>query len=60
MKSKKMLSLAVSDTLREALRIEAFKRDCNVSALVRQILEENLKDAIKECAAREVKNKVVK
>lgn len=60
MENKKMLSLEISNTLREALRVEAFRRDCNISALIRQILEENLQDTIKECKAKEVKDKVAK
>jgi plasmid stability protein len=37
--SKKMISLEISDELREALRVEAFKRSLSVSALIRQLLE---------------------
>lgn len=40
---KKMLSLEVSDELREALRVEAFKRNKTISALIREILEDELK-----------------
>jgi hypothetical protein len=40
--AKKMISLEISDELREALRIEAFKRSLSVSALMRQLLEEAL------------------
>lgn len=36
---KKMISLEISDELREALRVEAFKRSVSISALIRQILE---------------------
>lgn len=39
---KKMISLEISDELREALRIEAFKRTLSISALIRQLLEESL------------------
>jgi len=46
---KKIISLEIPGTLREALRIEAFKRDVTISALIRQILEEKLQDTIKEC-----------
>jgi len=38
-----MISLEISDELREALRIEAFKRSLSISALMRQLLEEALK-----------------
>jgi hypothetical protein len=41
--AKKMISLEISDELREALRIEAFKRSLSISAVMRQLLEEALK-----------------
>jgi plasmid stability protein len=41
--AKKMISLEITDELREALRIEAFKRSLSISALIRQLLEEALK-----------------
>lgn len=37
--SKKMISFEISDSLREQLRIEAFKRKISVSALIRLLLE---------------------
>ena len=40
--SKKMISLEISDELREALRLEAFKQSLSISAVIRQILEEKL------------------
>jgi hypothetical protein len=40
--AKKMISLEISDELREALRVEAFKRSLSISALIRQLLEESL------------------
>ena len=40
--AKRMISLEISDELREALRIEAFKQSSNISAVIRQILEEKL------------------
>lgn len=40
--AKKMISLEISDELREALRVEAFKRSLSISALMRQLLEEAL------------------
>ena len=46
--TKKMISLEISDELREALRVEAFKRSLSVSALMRQILEEKLLRASNE------------
>lgn len=39
---KKMISLEITEELKEALRIEAFKRSVSVSALIRQILTEAL------------------
>lgn len=41
--AKKMISLEISDELREALRVEAFKRSLSISALMRKLLEEALK-----------------
>ena len=41
--AKKMISLEISDSLREALRVEAFKRSLSISALIRLLLEESLK-----------------
>ena len=40
--NKKMISFEVSDSLRAALRAEAYHRDLTVSALIRQLLEEKL------------------
>lgn len=37
--AKRMISLEISDELREALRVEAFKRSVSISALIRQLLE---------------------
>lgn len=42
--AKKMVSLEVSEELKEALRVEAFKRSLSISALIRQILEKELFD----------------
>jgi plasmid stability protein len=41
--AKKMISLEISDELREALRVEAFRRSVSISALIRQLLEESLR-----------------
>lgn len=41
--AKKMISFEISDELREALRIEAFKRSVSISAVIRQLLEESLR-----------------
>lgn len=43
MEDKKMVSLEISGELKEALRVEAFHRACTVSALIRDILEKELK-----------------
>ena len=40
--AKKMISLEISDELREALRREAFIQSMSISAVIRQILEEKL------------------
>lgn len=40
--AKKMISLEISEELKEALRVEAFNRSLSISALIRQILETNL------------------
>lgn len=42
--SKKMISFEGTDELKEGLRIEAFKRSVSISALIRQLLEEALKN----------------
>lgn len=45
---KKMISLEITDELREALRVEAFNRNTNISALIREILEEKLSKELKK------------
>ena len=40
--SKKMISFEGTDELKEALRVEAFKRSVSISAVIRQLLEEGL------------------
>jgi plasmid stability protein len=40
--AKKMISLEISEELKEALRVEAFNKSLSISALIRQILENNL------------------
>lgn len=40
--AKKMISLEIPEELKEALRIEAFKRSLSVSALIRELLKEAL------------------
>jgi plasmid stability protein len=51
--AKKMISLEISDELREALRIEAFKRSVSISAVMRQLLEEALKLPAKDSESHE-------
>ena len=55
MENKKIISLEISNTLKEALRVRAFQEEMTVSALIRQILKEQLKDTINECKQREIK-----
>ncbi len=40
--AKKMISLEISEELKEALRVEAFRQSLSLSAVIRQILEEKL------------------
>ena len=56
MQDKRMISLEISGSLREALRVEAFKRDVTISALIRQILEEKLQTPI----TKDITDKVAK
>lgn len=37
-----MISLEISEELREALRVEAFKRSLSISALIRDLLKTSL------------------
>lgn len=53
METKKMISFEGTSCLKEALRVEAFKKETTVSALIRQILETQLEDTIKECRSKE-------
>lgn len=43
--AKKMISLEITEELKEALRVEAFKRSLSISALIRQLLEEALRNS---------------
>ncbi len=45
--AKRMISLEVSEELREALRVEAFRRSLSISALIRQLLEAALAEETK-------------
>ena len=49
--AKKMISLEISDELREALRKEAYVKSLSISAVIRQILEEKLFIASDEVSA---------
>ena len=40
--TKKMISFEISDELKQALRVEAFKQSLSMSALIRQILSKEL------------------
>lgn len=55
METKKIISVEITSCLKEALRIEAFNKEVTVSALIRQILEEQLKDTIETCKQKEVR-----
>lgn len=56
--AKKMISLEISDELKEALRVEAFKKNFTVSKLIRTILEKELNlDAKKDKEVKEYGNK---
>lgn len=57
--AKKMISLEISEELKEALRVEAFNRSLSISALIRQILETNLqlnKESTNEYQSRKIAN----
>lgn len=55
METKKMISFEGTSCLKEALRIEAFNNDVTISALIRQILETQLKDIIEKCRQDDMK-----
>jgi hypothetical protein len=55
METKKIISVEITSCLKEALRIEAFNKEVTVSALIRQILEEQLKDTIDACRQKEAR-----
>ncbi len=56
--AKKMISLEISDELKEALRVEAFKKNFTVSKLIRTILEKELNlDTKKDKEVKEYGNK---
>ena len=43
---KKIVSLEVSAELKEALRIQAFRKSMSISAVIREILEKELHDIL--------------
>ena len=56
--AKKMISLEISDELKEALRVEAFKKNFTVSKLIRTVLEKELNlDTKKDKEVKEYGNK---
>jgi hypothetical protein len=55
MENKKMISFEGNGYLKEALRVEAFKKETTISALIRQILENQLKDTLEECRQNDMK-----
>ena len=55
METKKIISVEITSCLKEALRIEAFNKEVTVSALIRQILENQLKDTMEKCRQNDVK-----
>ena len=55
METKKMISFEGTGSLKEALRIEAFKKEVTVSALIRQILENQLRETLEECREKDEK-----
>jgi hypothetical protein len=55
METKKMISFEGTGYLKEALRIEAFKKETTVSALIRQILESQLQPTLEECRKKEAR-----
>ena len=56
--AKKMISLEISDEWKEALRVEAFKKNFTVSKLIRTILEKELNlDTKKDKEVKEYGNK---
>jgi hypothetical protein len=57
METKKIISVEITSCLKEALRIEAFNKEVTVSALIRQILEEQLKDTIETCRQKEARRR---
>ncbi len=59
MENKKIISVEVPNILKEALRVQAFRKDVTVSALIRQILETQLADTLRECCQKEIDSRGV-
>lgn len=55
MEKKKIISLEIPTTLKEALRVKAFEQEVTISALIRQILEDQLKDTIDACKQKDAR-----
>lgn len=51
MAKKKMISLEIPDSLKEALRIKAFKENISVSEVIRHILTEQLDTELQEATS---------
>lgn len=47
-KNKKMISLEISNDLREALRRRAFKENTSISNLIRKLLEKEVIEELQE------------
>lgn len=59
-KDKRIISVEISDDLKEALRIEAFNRAITTSALIRQLLKEtpSLKKILKDLEDKKTEEKI--
>ena len=43
--TKKIISVEITDELKERLRVEAFHRAITISALIRELIEQGLKES---------------
>lgn len=53
MNKKVMISLEISETLKEAIRLKAFNERLSISKWIRKLLEETLDQEIKELREKE-------
>lgn len=53
MDKKVMISLEISETLKEAIRLKAFNERLSISKWIRKLLEETLDQEIKELREKE-------